>query len=71
MRQILYWILLFRMILNNKIIFFIVNGVISQLLKGLVAVQIRVSSSNVLIFNVLQINNKEFGRMKLENCATA
>ena len=59
------------MILNNKIIFFIVNGVISQLLKGLVAVQIRVSSSNVLIFNVLQINNKEFGRMKLENCATA
>ena len=59
------------MILNNKIIFFIVNGVISQLLKGLVAVQIRVSSSNVLIFNVLQINNKEFRRVKLENCATA
>ena len=59
------------MILNNKIIFFIVNGVISQLLKGLVAVQIRVPSSNVLIFNVLQINNKEFRRMKLENCATA
>lgn len=59
------------MILNNKIIFFIVNGVISQLLKGLVAVLIRVSSSNMLIFNVLQINNKEFRRMKLENCATA
>lgn len=59
------------MILNNKIIFFIVNGVISQLLKGLVAVLIRVSSSNILIFNMLQINNKEFGRMKLENCATA
>ena len=59
------------MILNNKIIFFIVNGVISQLLKGLVAVQIRVPSSNILIFNVLQINNKEFGRIKLENCATA
>lgn len=59
------------MILNNKIIFFIVNGVISQLLKGLVAVQIRVPSSNVLIFNVLQINNKEFRRVKLENCATA
>ena len=59
------------MILNNKIIFFIVNGVISQLLKGLVAVLIRVSSSNMLIFNMLQINNKEFRRMKLENCATA
>lgn len=59
------------MILNNKIFCVTINGVISQLLKGLVAVQIRVSSSNVLMFNVLQINNKEFGRMKLENCATA
>ena len=59
------------MILNNKIFCVTINGVISQLLKGLVAVQIRVPSSNVLIFNVLQINNKEFGRMKLENCATA
>ena len=59
------------MILNNKIFCVTINGVISQLLKGLVAVLIRVSSSNMLIFNVLQINNKEFRRMKLENCATA
>ena len=59
------------MILNNKIFCVTINGVISQLLKGLVAVLIRVLSSNILIFNVLQINNKEFRRMKLENCATA
>lgn len=59
------------MILNNKIFCVTINGVISQLLKGLVAVKIRAPGSNVLIFNVLQINNKEFGRMKLENCATA